>query len=254
VSDINRARLIAAKLIAKLEACKLAAYPDPGSENGEPWTIGYGSTRGVKKGMKITKAEAFTRLVEDLSEAVTRLRAKVPPDVLAALTDHQAAALLSFVFNVGTGRLSKKEWTIWKVLRAKHFDQVPTEMLKFVNNDGRRMQGLVNRRLEEIRVWHAADPATVQQDPPSAVTRSTQTPPTVADPVPPAKSATLISGGIAAATTTTVAVQQLSAQVAPFALNSELVGKIVGALAVIGAIAVTVTFILTWLKKRRDRN
>lgn len=254
MADMQQARALAARTIAKLEACKLAAYPDPGSADGTPWTIGYGSTRGVVKGMKITKAEALERLTEDLAEAVTRLKAKVSADVLALLTDHQVAALLSFVFNLGTGRLTKKEWTIWRVLRAKQFDLVPAELLRFVNNDGVRMQGLVNRRLEEIKLWHTADPATVEHSPPSTVTRATLTPPTVADPTPPQKSATLISGGIAAATTTTVAVQQLTAQVAPFALNSELVGKIVGALAVIGAIAVTVTFILTWVKKRRDRN
>lgn len=47
--------------IKSFEGLRLKAYPDPGSKDGNPWTIGYGSTRGVKKGMVITEAEAEAR-------------------------------------------------------------------------------------------------------------------------------------------------------------------------------------------------
>jgi hypothetical protein len=30
--------------VKRWEGLKLTAYPDPGSKNGEPWTIGYGHT------------------------------------------------------------------------------------------------------------------------------------------------------------------------------------------------------------------
>ena len=115
--NIFNARRIAADLIAGLEACKLTSYPDPGSRDGTPWTIGYGSTRGVTKGMRITKAEAKRRLEIDLDDAVSKLRRAIG-DVMDDLTNHQAAAMISFVFNLG---IAGK--TIWKRLKARQFDQ-----------------------------------------------------------------------------------------------------------------------------------
>ena len=50
-------------LIKAWEGCVLTAYPDPGSSDGLPWTIGYGFTTmpsgvPVQKGMTMTQAEA----------------------------------------------------------------------------------------------------------------------------------------------------------------------------------------------------
>src|SRR5690606_13888069 len=56
-------------LIKRFEGCKLTAYPDPGT-GGEPWTIGWGTTkidgRPVKAGMKISQDRADALLEEDL--------------------------------------------------------------------------------------------------------------------------------------------------------------------------------------------
>ena len=38
-------------LMHEFEGCRLNAYPDPGSRDGAPWTIGWGSTGpGIAKG------------------------------------------------------------------------------------------------------------------------------------------------------------------------------------------------------------
>ena len=235
---------VAVDFIAQHEGLRLTAYKD----SVGVWTIGYGSTSGVEAGMTITKAEAKARLKVDLRQSATRIDQRIGA-IVDELTENQYAALLSLVFNVGAG----PGWTLWKRLKARQFDQIPGEIIKFCNAGGKKIQGLVNRRADEVKLWATDEPGSVGLSLPSSETRVMVTPPTPADPTPPAKSAQLISGGIAAATTTTVAVQQLSAQVLPFADRSERVGKIVQALAVVGAIAVVVGFVLAWLKKREAR-
>lgn len=81
-------------LIKEYEGLHLNPYWCP----AKIWTIGYGHTRTVRSGMRITAEQADQLLEEDLriaGRAVTRL-VKVP------LNDNQFAALVSFVFNVGT--------------------------------------------------------------------------------------------------------------------------------------------------------
>lgn len=137
--------------IKRHEALRLRAYPDPGSRNGEPWTIGYGHTSdvfmAVKRGLEITEKQADAALEWDLEEAAGTVRSlvKVP------LTENQFGALVSFVFNVGAGNFAKS--TLLKRLNAGQYDAVPGELAKWVFNDGKRMAGLVNRRAAEAALW-----------------------------------------------------------------------------------------------------
>ena len=137
--------------VKRWEGLRLEAYPDPGSKDGNPWTIGYGHTSDafmkVYKGQKITRDQAEAALEYDLGEAeaiVLRL-VKVP------LTDGQRGALTSFVFNVGEGNFSKS--TLLKRLNAGDYDAVPGQLAKWVKNDGKTMKGLVNRRAAEAGLW-----------------------------------------------------------------------------------------------------
>jgi GH24 family phage-related lysozyme (muramidase) len=129
-------------LIKKWEGRKLTAYRDVVGV----LTIGYGSTGShVKLGMTITEAEAEALLRKDLSrfeERVSRL-VKVP------LTDNQFAALVSFDFN--TGAIDKS--TLLKKLNKGDYNAVPSELMKWVNAGGKRVQGLVNRRAAEAGLW-----------------------------------------------------------------------------------------------------
>lgn len=133
--------------IKRFEGLRLTAYPDPGSRDGTPWTIGYGSTTGVRKGMTITQAEADRRLVADLAtaEAAVDRLVKVP------LTDNQFGALVSFTFNVGVGAFECS--TLLKKLNAQQYDAVPAELARWNKNDGKVMQGLTNRRAAEAGLW-----------------------------------------------------------------------------------------------------
>ncbi|MTH33072.1 glycoside hydrolase family protein [Paracoccus limosus] len=158
--------------VKRWEGLRLEAYPDPGSKDGNPWTIGYGHTSDafmkVYKGQKITQDQAEAALEYDLGEAeaiVMRL-VKVP------LSDGQRGALTSFVFNVGQGNFSKS--TLLKRLNAGDYDAVPGQLAKWVKNDGKTMQGLVNRRAAEAGLWAKGSfvaSRTVEAAPPSPLTK-----------------------------------------------------------------------------------
>lgn len=239
----------AVEFIAKHEGKRLKAYPDPAT-GGDPWTIGFGHTGpDVTPGKTITLEEAKALLRKDLGTAAERIFARIG-NVLPELTDNQYSALLSFVFNVG----ANPSWTIWKRLKGRQFDQVPQELMKFTNAAGKRMQGLVNRRAEECKLWTTDEPGTVMQFAPSSVTREALTPPVPNDPVHPAKSATLISGSLSAVGAVSVAASQVTETIAPWSLHSPIVGQVVTVVAAIAAGAAVATLVLNWLAKRKARS
>lgn len=88
------------------EGVRLSAYKD----SVGVWTIGYGSTKGVKSGDKITQERADELLMEDLAAH----------DIVAFVTvpieDHEADALRSIAFNIGLS--GAKTSTFMKRLNA----------------------------------------------------------------------------------------------------------------------------------------
>jgi lysozyme len=237
----------AVSFIAAHEACKLTAYPDPAT-GGKPWTIGFGSTDGVTEGMTIDLADAKSRLAQDLAHAAALLAERIG-GVVDELSTCQYAALLSFVFNVG----ANPSWTIWKRLRARQFDQIPIELMRFVNAGGKKLQGLVNRRADEVKLWSTNELGSSPDEPPSSVTRAIATPATAIDPTPVQKSATLITMAAGAAASIPVAAQQVVSAIAPYADKNDLLQKIVSVLALIAAGAVVLGLVLAWLKKKEAR-
>lgn len=236
-------------LTARWEGCVLVAYPDPAT-GGIPWTIGYGHINGVKPGDKITQGQALAYLQADLQDAVRKLYTVIKPAIIETeLTENQWSALISFVHNLG----ANAKWTIWKRINAKQFDQVPGEMIQFVKANGQKMQGLVNRRTDEIRVWSLDEPGSVPEALPSGVTRSTPTPPVPSDPVAPAKSATIITGCLSACASVGVAAKTVTDTIMPFQYASPVVGQAVATIATIAAAAAVIVLVLSWLKKREAR-
>ena len=135
-------------LIVFYEGEKLTSYRDTGGI----WTIGVGHTSDekfkVKKGQTITKEFSRELLRHDLKEAenfVKRL-VKVP------LNENQYGALVSFTFNLGGGQL--KISTLLKKLNAGNYKAVPSELNKWVFDDGVKLKGLVNRRKAEGDLWN----------------------------------------------------------------------------------------------------
>lgn len=133
-----------AKFIASWEGFSPNAYHAFAFE--QYLTIGYGHYGpDVKSGDTITKADALDLLQDDAqaaADAVTRL-VKVP------LNQHQEDALISFTFNCGTGALADS--TLLRVLNEGHYDQVPEQLMRWVNSPP--LQGLINRRRAECALW-----------------------------------------------------------------------------------------------------
>lgn len=271
---MTRAIPQAAYSIAKVkEELVLFAYDDahwppkeavPGDIISGTLSAGYGHTGSdVTIGMAVTQAMADEWLTDDLCDAAYALEKKVGPEVIQEMSENQYAAILDFVLNLGTGNPKNPEWTIWKRIRARAWDQIPLEMAKFVNatikdKDGTKktvkLNGLVDRRNAEIGLWAMQEPGSKDQNLPSSVTRKAATPPTPSDPVPASKSKALIVGAVGAAAGAGPMVNQVTQAIQPYAAQSHYVQQMLGILATVGAGCAGLAIFLIWLQKRNANN
>lgn len=241
---------LAVDFVARWEGCSLTTYRDVAGV----LTVGYGHTGSdVVEGGAITRTAARRLLKDDLALAGARLETRIGKGVVAALTEAQYAALLSFVFNLG----ANANWTIWRVLKARRFDEVPPQLMRFVNAGGRVVKGLVNRRAAEAALWHSAETAGVEEaqaiTPPSSVTRAIPTPPTPADSKPLAQSKSFVATAATGVASAAVAVGEVSRAVSPYAGQSEIVARVVSALALAAAALAVAAVVFVWLKRRGGR-
>ena len=134
-------------LIKEFEGLRLKAYLCPGGV----WTIGYGHTAGVKSGMVITEAQAEEYLKADLIVFERYLNG-----LGLALNQNQFDALVSFIYNVGTGNFSSS--TLLRKVRANpQENSIMDEFLRWVYSKGRVLPGLQRRRLAEMKLYFSND-------------------------------------------------------------------------------------------------
>ena len=134
-------------LIKEFEGLRLKAYKCPGGV----WTIGYGHTAGVKPGIVITKTQAEEYLKADLIAFEMYLNG-----LGLALNQNQFDALVSFIYNVGTGNFSNS--TLLRKVRANPQDNsIMDEFLRWVYSKGRVLPGLQRRRLAEMKLYFSND-------------------------------------------------------------------------------------------------
>lgn len=134
-------------LIKSFEGLRLVAYPDPAT-GGVPWTIGYGSTAGVRRGDSITQAQAEAKLRADLASfeaGVARLVGTTPT------TPGQFGALVAFAFNVGLGNLSSS--TLLRKHKAGDHAGAALEFARWNKAAGAVMAGLTKRRAAEAALY-----------------------------------------------------------------------------------------------------
>ena len=126
-------------LIKKFEGCRLNSYRCPAGV----WTIGYGHTKGVKEGEKITQAQAEDFLKEDLKiyERAVEGCAKVP------LSQNQFDALVSFCYNCGGEALRTS--TLLRLLNEGRYFEAAEQFLRWNKAGGKVLEGLTRRRHEE---------------------------------------------------------------------------------------------------------
>ena len=130
-------------LIKEFEGLRLTAYLC----SAKVWTIGYGHTKGVKRGDTCTQAEADAFLVKDVGWVL----AAVQGAVKVPLTAGQRAALHSFVFNCGAGAFRSS--TLLRKLNQGEYNNAAEEFLRWNKAGGKVIKGLVRRRAAERKVF-----------------------------------------------------------------------------------------------------
>ena len=131
-------------LIKSFESCRLEAYPDPGT-GGEPITIGWGHTGGVKLGETCTQEQADAWFDSDLGkfERIVNDLCAIP------LNSNQFSALVSFEYNTGSLGTS----TLMRLVNAGHFVEAKEQFGLWVWAGGKVMPGLVRRRAAEAALF-----------------------------------------------------------------------------------------------------
>jgi lysozyme len=133
-------------LIKQFEGYSSKAYPDPAT-GGVPWTIGYGTTRGVKPGMVITAEQAEKMLRDD----VAKFESGVSSLITAPTTQGQFDAMVSLAYNIGLGNFGKS--TLLKKHNARCYTCAADQFRVWNRANGKVMNGLTRRRAAERQVY-----------------------------------------------------------------------------------------------------
>jgi len=114
------------------------------------WTIGYGSTRHLD-GRKVTAADqpigkgtALVYLAEELGRCEQAVLRYCP---VLADDESRRAAIIDFVYNLGSGRLQAS--TLRRKINQQDWEASKKELRKWVNGGGKELPGLVKRREAE---------------------------------------------------------------------------------------------------------
>ena len=134
-------------LIKRHEGLRLKSYMCPAGK----WTIGYGHTRTAKPDQYITEDTAEELLILDLDIACRAVESS-----LNNLTQNQFDALVSFVFNVGSGNFRKS--TLLKKIKANATEEAIREQFyRWVYANKNILGGLVKRRKDEADLYFSKE-------------------------------------------------------------------------------------------------
>ena len=138
-------------LICSFEGLRLNAYDD----GVGVWTIGFGTTiypNGikVKKGDTCTEAQAKAYMAHDLK----KFESAVNSAVTVSINQNQFDALVSLAYNIGTSGF--KNSTLVKKLNAGDIRGAAAQFDVWNKGGGKVMQGLVNRRAVERKLFEKA--------------------------------------------------------------------------------------------------
>lgn len=135
------------ELIKEHEGLRLKAYL---CQAGIP-TIGYGHTKGVKLGDTTTAEQAEAWLKEDVSDSENGVNSLVK----ITITQNQFDALVSFVFNLGSGAFGSS--TLLKKLNSGDYSAAADQFLVWnkvrVNGKLQISNGLKRRRKAERELF-----------------------------------------------------------------------------------------------------
>jgi lysozyme len=134
-------------LVKKWEGCRLKAYQD---QKGI-WTIGYGITGSfVKPNLTWTQAQADEALQEHLDTIGRLLCHKIVP----IIEQHQFDAICCLVYNIGIAAFGGS--TMLRLLNERKWKEASEEFPKWDKINKAVSQGLLNRRLDEQKLFNKA--------------------------------------------------------------------------------------------------
>lgn len=133
-------------LITQFEGLRLKAYKAIKEE--KYYTIGYGHYGSdVKKDMTITKDIALKYLKTDLTKFENYVNSV---GLIFTPTQNQFDALVSFTYNCGQGSLER-------LTKNRTAAQISEHMLSYVYANGKKLDGLVKRRIAERNLFNKKD-------------------------------------------------------------------------------------------------
>ncbi|HBZ40146.1 MAG TPA: hypothetical protein DEO59_17335, partial [Balneola sp.] len=131
---------------------------------GDRWTIGWGSTRGVKEGDTVTREQAESRFDRDLQSAFSDFNSTVSKEIRGELGINESAAVISFLFNHGNTkrwRDSKARGHLNKLEIPEFVYELTDPVQGFVKagepGEKEIVDGLVNRRDAERKLFNTPD-------------------------------------------------------------------------------------------------
>ena len=145
-------------VVKKIEGFIPHPYDDNGAIPGGTWTIGYGSIRDsanrpvTPTTPNVTEVQAVKLLLRDMTGAAKDVHNRVKVDLLV----HEAAGLISWTYNLGGGNLGAS--TMLRKINAGDKAAVPSEMRKWINQEGKPLVGLLRRRWSEAAIFMGKDP------------------------------------------------------------------------------------------------
>ena len=154
--EYNVAEQIALETIRQFEGFNSEPYPDPAT-GGEPWTIGFGSTRDLQGNPvtpitpRITEVQASQLAMLDVISAFKSVASaiKVP------LSQHEQAAIEDFVYNVGAGNFLDS--TLLRLINQNELSLASKQFELWDHADGKVLCGLLRRRLAEEQIFLTVD-------------------------------------------------------------------------------------------------
>ncbi len=135
-------------LIKKWEGCYLVAYLCPAGV----WTIGYGTTNSdfnitntrIKQGLIISESVAENWLKKSVKQKYEPLVNKYQK--VYNFNQNEYDALISFCYNIGSiDQLTKNG--------KRNREEIKAHFLSYCNAGGKQLQGLLNRRKEELALF-----------------------------------------------------------------------------------------------------
>jgi lysozyme len=132
-------------LLKSFEGLRLVSYRCPVGI----WTIGYGTTQGIKEGMRITEKQAEIFLQQDLYKVEQTIQRLVKVPITQCIFD----ALAAFIYNVGGSAF--EDSTLLNLLNQKKYSEAGDQLLRWDKAGDKELEGLTRRRRAERKLFYS---------------------------------------------------------------------------------------------------